>query len=118
PDHHINYLSVQISLISLYLFLDFNYLVDVRTSPRFEKILKDCNLIKDIREAAKNYPNLKQELNHSLQPVKELLNSIFSYQNLKNKLFTTINAATTEDIDQIFDAILKLDKSILKSNKT
>ncbi|CAG8693403.1 1442_t:CDS:2 [Cetraspora pellucida] len=59
---------------------------------------KHCNSIKDIREAAKNYPILQQELNNSLQTVKELLN--------------------TKDIDQLFDAILKLEQTILKTDKT
>ncbi|CAG8636266.1 16711_t:CDS:2, partial [Dentiscutata erythropus] len=43
---------------------------------------------------------------------------IFSHQNLKNEPFTPINAATAEDIDQLFDAILKLDQTILKTDKT
>ncbi|CAG8638896.1 6623_t:CDS:2, partial [Racocetra fulgida] len=68
----------------------------------FEQILERCNSIKDIREAAKNYPILQQELNNSLQLVKELLN----------------NAATAEDINQLFDAILRLDQTILKTDKT
>ncbi|CAG8461368.1 7101_t:CDS:2 [Scutellospora calospora] len=73
--------------------------------------------MKDIREVAKKYSKLQQELNNSLQPVKELLNSVFSLQNLKNETFTIINAATIEDIDQLFDAIIKLDQIILKTDK-
>ncbi|CAG8618905.1 5804_t:CDS:2, partial [Scutellospora calospora] len=32
--------------------------------------------------------------------------------------FTTVNTAITEDIDQLFDTILRLDQTILKTNKT
>src|SRR6185436_5109394 len=122
PDHRVNYLRVQLSLIALFVTLDLDLLVAVRTPPghswknpverimsilnlglqcvglmckkiskEFEQILEHCNSIKDIREAAKNYPILQQELNNILQPVKELLNSIFSHQNLKNEPFTPIN---------------------------
>ncbi|CAG8837214.1 30700_t:CDS:1, partial [Racocetra persica] len=38
-------------------------------------------------------------------------------QSLKNELFTTINTATIEDIDHIFDAILKLDQTMSKTDK-
>lgn len=89
-----------------------------KMSKEFEQVLKQCNSIKDIRNATKNYPNLQQELNNSLQLVKDLLNSIFARQSLKTELFTTVNAATTEEIDQIFDAILELDQTMLKTDKT
>lgn len=36
----------------------------------------------------------------------------------KYEPFTTINAATTEDINQLFDAILRLEQTMLKIDKS
>ena len=97
PDHRVNFLSVQVSYIALFLARDLDCLVAVRTPPfnswknpaeselnlalqavglmrtkmteQMEKMMEGCNLMKAVHEAAVMHPELMEALKDSLEPV-------------------------------------------------
>ena len=114
PDHRVNYLFVQLSLIALFLKCDFD--IAVRTppghswknpcerimailnvallsvgvmrqkmSPKTETLLEKCNSVTDIRTAAMKEPALKDSLPDSLQDIICLISSLFRESKLKLK---------------------------------
>lgn len=112
PDHRLTYLSVQLSLISLWLNLDLDFLCAVRTPPQHswknpveriisiinlalqgvgvmrgevphESELKRCGSLKSIRDLAKKTPVLKEEVQNSVKPMMELLSTLIQRLKLK-----------------------------------
>jgi hypothetical protein len=144
-DHQLRFLRVQLSWICLFIALDLDYFVAVRTPPghswknpverimsilnlglqsvglmrqkmgqEFEDLIEGCNSMEAIREAAIKEPRLKKELKQSLQPTIDLVNSIFHRQSLKDRPFKTFEAATEQEIDNLWESILQLDPDLNK----
>ncbi|GES80588.1 hypothetical protein GLOIN_2v1782174 [Rhizophagus clarus] len=90
PDHRVTYIHIQMALIALYLKLDLDLLVTVRTSPGHswknpvERIMSTCNVL--------------EELIKSLQPTIDLIEGIFERLTLKEESFKTFKITSDEDI--------------------
>ena len=127
PDHRLTYLSVQLSLLALFIDLDFDFICAVRTPPQHswknpverimsilnlgfqgvgymrkevphEAELTKCSSLKSIREQAKKTPELKDEVIQSVQPLKDLLASVIRRLRLKEHAFETHESTTEEDM--------------------
>lgn len=143
PDHRVNYLRVQLSLISLFVSLDLDLLVAVRTPPghswknpverimsilnlglqcvglmrtemdeEFEEIIKHCNSMEDIRNKAKEKPQLREQLLNSLSPTIELMENLFKRLELKEESFDTFKAVSDEEMITLWNSLLLIDDSL------
>jgi hypothetical protein len=137
PDHQLTYLSVQLSLISLWLNLDLNILCAVCSPPQHswknpverimsiinlalqgvgvmreevphESELKRCGSLKSICELAKKIPVLKEEVLNSVKSMTELLSTFIQRLKLKEHNFESQDAASVEDIDVLWKEVLKV----------
>ena len=148
PDHRLTYISVQVSLICLFLKLDLDYLCAARNAPyhswrnpveRIMSILNmglqsvglarklmeedveaeitKCNSIANIRKLANGKPEIIGQVADSLSPVKITLTKIIHRLQLKEKNFKTFSAATTEEIDNFWSALLVLDETLKWEDK-
>ena len=116
PDHRLTYVSVQLSLIALFLNLDLDLLVAARTAPSHswanpvERVMSTINLdlqcvgvmrkkmededekvferSKNLKELRANCIDNKDAVAQTLQPVKDLIASILQRLELKEKKFT------------------------------
>lgn len=148
PDHRLTYVSVQISLISIFLALDLDFLCAVRTPPyhswknpaerimsilniglqsvgimrqktkSFEEALKSCNNLSSICTLGANNPNLEGEVLDALAPMKALLQGIFIHLQLKDHNFDTFEAASKLEIDEMWGNILAVDETITPETTT
>ena len=142
PDHQMTYVTVQIALICLFLYLDLNFLCAIRTPPYhswknpaervmsilniglqsvgimcqetkiFEEALKSCNSLKSIRSLGEKNLNLKEEVLDPLSPMKALLQGIFICLRLKDHKFKTFEAASDHQINYMWSTILAVDDAI------
>ena len=137
PDHRLTYLSVQLSLLSLFVSLDLDFICAVRTPPKrswknpverimsilnialqgvgcmreevaHEDQLKNCSSLKSIRDLATRIPELKDEMIRSTQPCRELLSSMIEQLKLKDTYFETCEAATDTEMADLWDEVLKV----------
>lgn len=109
PDHRLTYVSVQLSLIALFLKFNLDVLVAARTAPshswamsivnigmqcigimrekggdeQFEKVVGKCNSLKDLRHQCSQY---KSDIISSLKPAKDLIANIITRLELKGKM--------------------------------
>ena len=148
PDHRLTYISVQISLIALFLEKNFDYLCAVRTPPynswknpaerimsilniglqsvgimrtktsSYEKELKSCNSLADVRSLAMKHPDVEYEVLDAVAPVKALLQGIFIRLQLKDSKFQTFEAASKHDMDSLWKNILQVDENITPATTT
>ena len=137
PDHRLTYLSVQLSLLSMFLSLDLDFFCAVRTPPKHswknpverimsilnitfqgvgcmreevehEDQLKYCGSLKSIRDLATRILKLKDEVIRLTQPCRELLSSMIERMKLKDTYFKTCEAATDAEITDLWDEVLKV----------
>ena len=148
PDHRMTYATVQISLICLFLYLDLDFLCAIRTPPyhswknpaervmsilniglqsvgimrqkteSFEEALKPCNSLKAIRSLGESNPDLKEEVLDAMSPMKALLQGIFVRLQLKDHKFKTFEAASEQEIDELWSSILNVDDTITPETTT
>lgn len=148
PDHRLTYTTVQISLISLFLALDLDYLCAVRTPPyhswknpaerimsilnvglqsvgimrqktrSFEEALKSCNNLTSIRTLGEKNPDLESEVLDALAPMKALLQGIFIRLQLKDHKFETFEAASKLEMDELWKHILAVDDTVTPETTT
>ena len=139
-------MSVQLSLIALFLKLDLDLLVAGRTAPSHswanpvERIMSIVNLgiqcigvmrerasdefekaaekCNSIKEIRSNCAEFTSEVSSSLSPSKDLLNSIMTRLELKGRQFNIFQSAPESEIDSFFNILLKIDSSLSKSNTT
>ena len=144
PDHRLTYVSVQLSVIALFLNLNLDFLVACRTAPNHswrnpvERIMSLLNIglqrvgimwskvSDDIEETIKNCNNLKQlrkkvgskqdEVALSLKPCTNLLKNIFKRLELKEKKFW--NIWICDWTWQVFWSVLLFIDSTLTSDTT
>lgn len=140
PDHRLTYVSVQLSLIALFLNLNLDVLIACRTAPnhswtnpvkRIMSILnivlqcvglmrkKMCNEFEADTATCNNLKQLREALGNklssvldSLKPVFDLLHSIFTRLTLKGETFKLYNAASEADIEEFWSVLLLIDGSL------
>ena len=146
PDHRLTYISVQLSLIALFKNLDLDVLIAARTAPshswanpverimsiinlglqcvgimrrkmgdEFEKIVSNCNTLKELRAGC---CDLKNDIEESLAPVKELLSNVLKRLQLKGKNFEMFNSASQSEIDAFWEVLLLIDSSLTTQDTT
>lgn len=139
PDHRLTYLSVQLSLIGLFLNLDLDYLCVGRTAPYHswrnpvERVMSIINLglqcvglarsqLSDEfeKEVSKcnNLTDLRQRqrlsekqeaVQESLSPVKSTLHSIFTRLMLHQEHFQVYESASIREISDFSTSLILLD---------
>ena len=131
PDHRVTFLSVQLALIALFLEHDLDFLCAARTAPchswsnpverimstlnlglqcvglmrekmddEFEKTAQRCKSLKDLRKKATESADFK-----SMAIVKSLLAMLFGRLELKEEMFTILNAASEEMIGEMMSVL-------------
>ena len=145
PDHRLTYVSVQLSLIALFLNLNLDFLVACRTAPNhswknlIERIMLLLNIglqcvglmrakMSDKFESAiYNANNLHQvreaissrkEVVSSLKPPIDLLKSIFTRLELKGQPFDMYEAATEDEIHEFWSVLLLIDSTLTTCTTT
>ena len=147
PDHRLTYLSVQLTLIALFIQLDLDILVAVRTPPghswknpverimsilnmgfqgigvvreetRFEDELKGCSSLKDIRALADKVPELKDAVLESVTPTRDLIKTVIQRLKLKGTSFTPFESCSEEEVMQLWNNILKVDDTLTTADRT
>ena len=145
PDHRLTYVSVQVSLIALFLQLDLDFLCAGRTAPAhswknpvervmstlnlglqcvglmretgssdFEAEAAKCNSLAALRGATQRMPNFRAEALDSIAHVKSLLVMLLQRLELKEKKFSPFFPATEEQIDLMWQELLKIDSTLKK----
>lgn len=136
-------IEVMISMVSLFLRLDLDFLCAIRT-PRwknpaervmsllnvalqgagisrretsFEDQLKACNNTKQIRSLAAQVPGLKEAVIDSLEAPKSLLCSLFTRLKLKEPLHV-FHASSDQAIDDLWKEIHKVDETLSREDTT
>jgi len=66
----------------------------------------------EIRQFAEKYSNVRTEVEHSMEPVKELLGNVFQRLSLKGQTFKTFHSASEAAIDDLFSEILRIDPNL------
>uniref|UniRef100_U9SFI0 Uncharacterized protein n=1 Tax=Rhizophagus irregularis (strain DAOM 181602 / DAOM 197198 / MUCL 43194) TaxID=747089 RepID=U9SFI0_RHIID len=121
PDHQVKFIKTQLALISLFLALDLNYLVAVRTPPGHswknpvERIMSILNL--GLQCMAEKTPSLKEGLKQNLNPMITLLNDVFEQLQLKDENFKIFEDASELDIDILWNSMLQLDPTLTKDDR-
>ena len=146
PDHKLTYVSVQLSLIALFLNLNLDCLIACRTAPNHswknpvERIMSIVNLGlqciglmrakmgEDFEWAISNCNNLeqirkatatqKEQVASTLKPAVNLLHDIIKRLELKGRVFELYDAATEEEIDEFWAVLLQIDKTLTRENLT
>ena len=144
PDHRLTYLSVQLSLIALFINLDI--LIAGRTAPshswanpvekimsiinlgiqcigimrermgeEFETCLRKCNGLKHIRKECSDF---KEDVRNSLAPTKELIASVLRRLQLKGKNFQVFSSASDKEIEDFWDVLLTIEASLTRCDTT
>lgn len=128
PDHRLTYISVQLSLIAIFLDLDLDCLIVVRTPPghswknpverimsilnlslqgigimreectNHEQEVKRCSSLKTIRALASKIPEVRDEVLQSVEAAKELMSLMIRRQKLKDHFFETPRSATDDEM--------------------
>jgi hypothetical protein len=137
PDHRLTYLSVQLSLMAIFLDLDLDFICAVRTPPQHswknpverimsiinlalqgvgsmrevvahEDELKRCNSLKSIRALASKIPEIQEEVIGSINSTKGLMSSMIQRLKLKDHHFETHDPASEAEIDSLWENVLKV----------
>ncbi len=134
PDHRLTYISVQLSLIALFLNLDLDFLIACRTAPNHswrnpvERIMSIINLgfqsvgvmrsahseefeasiqnCNSLKELRKACSSSQSDVSQSLQPAIDLLNSILHRLYLKGEALETFDAADDDEIEAFWEKTL------------
>ena len=148
PDHNLAFLTVQLSLIALFIHFDLDMIVAVKTAPyhswknpcervncilnlglqavglmratmeeKFEKVISGCNSM-DIRKEVEKVPGLKEAVLDSVEPVKALISSLFMWLSLKDKNFRCFSAASTHEMEGLFDHLHDIEPNLTASHRS
>lgn len=146
PDHRLTYISVQLSLIALFLNLNLDILIACRTAPNHswrnpvERITSIVNIglqcvglmrekmSETFESSISNCNNLQQlrqacmstqdVLQSSLKTPIQLLSDIMQRLELKGEVFEVYNAATEDEISEFWSTLLLIDKNITRQDTT
>ena len=135
PDHRVTYLSVQVSLIAIFLKLDLDFLCAAQTAPchswrnPVERIMSTLNLglqciglmrekmdddfeteaqkcnLKDLRAVASRKPDFSSTVCDSVSHTKVLLTQIIQRLKLKGENFAVSTAASTVMMDEMWSTL-------------
>ena len=140
PDHRLSYGSVQVALLALFLRLNLDMLVAVRTCPyqswtnpaerimsvlnlalqnvslernlmdeESEKLVKNDNNVKAVRETIRRHPEMQMKIDASIKPVVDLLNNRFEQMKLKQHQFRSADVATEAEMGSVFEEVKTID---------
>ena len=84
----------------------------------FEKAMKSCDTMSDLREAAKEHPALEEALKQSLKQPMELLVDVFTRLSLKGEKVEMGQPATEDEMEQLWDEVQKIDSTLQQSDTT
>ena len=140
PDHRLTYLSVQLSLIALYLALDLDYLCAARTAPfhswgnpaervmsivnlglglmrkemqeQHESLISHCNNVAQLQQIGQQKPDIIPIVSDSIAPVKVLLSDIFCRLKLHDKNFQVFTAASVNNQERLWSELKKIDDTL------
>ena len=146
PDHRLTYVSVQLSLIALFLNLDLDFLVACRTAPNHswknpvERMMSIINLgfqcvgvmrskgSDEFEATIQNCNSLKElrkvcdlsqgDVRKSLQPTIDVLKSILCRLDLKGEAFETYEAADDSEIESFWEILQQVDSTLTASDTT
>ena len=143
PDHRLNYFSVQLSLIALFLNLDIDVLVAGRTAPcnswtnPVERMMSIINLVlqcigvmrekggEEFEKSVQKCNSLKElreagidqnMVLKSLQLCKDLLHNILCCLQLKEEKFQVFDAATDEEIQAFWGVLLLIEPELSRDD--
>ena len=139
PDHRLTYLSVQLSLVALFLNLDLDVLIAGRTAPSHswanpvERIMSIVNLgiqcigimrspgsnefescvtkCNSLKDLREACMPFKEDITNSLREPKDLLSSIMVRLELKGEKFRVFESATEREIEDFWEILLTIDAS-------
>ena len=85
-----------------------------KCSDEIEEKLTPASSMKDGRNCnlADKDPEIITEVLTSIAPVKELMNEIFHRLNLKGSFFKTFDAATDDELAELFSEMKKIDATV------
>ena len=83
-----------------------------------EKEFRKCNGLNDIRKLAATNEEVQPELLKSVKGLTDMLNVLFRRLKLKEKPFRTQDPATDAEMDSLWNEILKVDSTLLKTDTT
>ncbi|CAG8482011.1 8641_t:CDS:2, partial [Scutellospora calospora] len=83
-----------------------------KMSDNLEKLISKANTMKAIRYLAENNPTLKDAFIESIQQPIYLICSIFEHQSLKEVPFETFDAATENEIIELWETIYLIDDNV------
>ena len=143
PDHRLSYGSVQVALLALFLRLNLDMLVAVRTCPyqswtnpaervmsvlnlalqnvslernlmddESEKLVKNDNNVKAVRETIRCHPEMQLKIDESVKPVIDLLNNRFERMKLKQRQFKSADVATEAEMESVFEEVKIIDATL------
>ena len=148
PDHRTTYYSVKMALICLFLAMDKDMVLAVRTPPyhswkdpaerimsilnialqgiglvrnemteEIENEFRKCSGTKDVRKLTESNEVVKDEVLNSVKGSIDLTKFLFQRLKLKEKPFYTQDPVRDEEIDLLWEEILKIENS-LKTDTT
>jgi hypothetical protein len=146
PDHRLTFISVQLSLIALFLNMDIDILIAGRTAPfhswanPVERIMAIVNLglqcvgvmrkkmesdfekcvshCNSLKELRTQCSEYKEDVAATLEPVKELLISILTRLKLHDKNFEIFQSASELEINEFWNVLLKIDSALTREDTT
>lgn len=83
-----------------------------------EKNLAKCSNMSEIRQLAEKEPSVKNGLKQALQPVKDLLEDVFSKLSLKDEPFQIFQAASDKEMESIWKELMVIDASVKRDETT
>ncbi|XP_013398525.1 uncharacterized protein LOC106165000 [Lingula anatina] len=89
-----------------------------KMSPDMEKLFESVSTMKDARAIAEKNPGLKQAIVESTEPVRDMLNMLLQRLSLKNEPFSTVQPATDLEVEEMWNLILIVDKTITMTDTT
>lgn len=84
----------------------------------FEKILKGCKSMKEVRKAGEKYPGFAAAVTKSMERVFDLLHERWGRLGLKGKPFRRGGVASEEDMDGMFAVMKQLDAEFDREGHT
>ena len=84
----------------------------VRNETSYDDQLQSCNNMKEVRNLAERFPELKVAVIDSVQDMKALVYSLFMRLKLKDESFLTFHAASQEDLAALQEKVKVIDDSI------
>ena len=147
PDHHVSFLSVQLTYICLFLFHDFDYLVAVCTPPYnlwknpAERVMSELDFVlqavgmmreklaavtlekvvegcNSMKDIRTAHPTLQDEFRDSVQPSKILLPSLFQRLKLKDEPFTLFQFLNASEIELFLSTLNQIELNFQYANCT